>query len=247
MRRTLLLIAAGVTAFALSLVVFLPASLIAHALPAGVTTGVLSGTVWNGATDALSIDNHLIGGLRWRVRPLELFRGRLALDAEIAAPGGGGNGYVSVGFGRRVDLENVALRWSLGALPVRVLPPGWSGDLQANLPRIRLQGSAIEEIVGTVEALNLREPLPNGVAVGSYRLTFDETASQGERIVGRLQDLAGPMQVSGSVTLTHDHGYVIDGLVAARSSAPPTMVERLRYLGSPDAQGRRPFSLAGTY
>jgi hypothetical protein len=55
------------------------------------------------------------------------------------------------------------------------------------------------------------------------------------------------MQVAGTITIGADRSYVIDGLVATRPSAPPSMVNQLRYLGTPDVQGRRPFSLAGTY
>jgi hypothetical protein len=36
---------------------------------------------------------------------------------------------------------------------------------------------------------------------------------------------------------------VVEGLVATKPDAPPSLVRELSYLGSPDAQGRRPFSL----
>ena len=38
-----------------------------------------------------------------------------------------------------------------------------------------------------------------------------------------------------------------EGLVAARTGAPPELINNLRFLGSPDATGRRPFSVAGTF
>jgi len=35
----------------------------------------------------------------------------------------------------------------------------------------------------------------------------------------------------------------VSGLVAPRASADPSLVSQLKILGTPDAQGRRPFSL----
>jgi hypothetical protein len=40
---------------------------------------------------------------------------------------------------------------------------------------------------------------------------------------------------------------VVEGLVAPRADASKAVTDTLRFLGTPDAQGRRPFSLAGTY
>jgi hypothetical protein len=53
--------------------------------------------------------------------------------------------------------------------------------------------------------------------------------------------------VNGTLSLGADRSYVIDGLVAPRPDATPAVTDTLRYLGAPDAQGRRPFSVAGTY
>jgi hypothetical protein len=49
------------------------------------------------------------------------------------------------------------------------------------------------------------------------------------------------------VRLTHQPGYVLEGLVAPRADAAPELVGNLQFLGSPDASGRRPFSIAGTF
>jgi general secretion pathway protein N len=246
-RRTLTLIALGVLAFALSLVAFLPASLLGHFLPSGIAAEQLTGTLWNGGSEAVRVGNRNVGALRWKVHPLQLFRGRVALDAVLTQTEGRASAYVSLGLGGRIDVENLTAHWTIGALPFGVLPAGWSGDVEAALPMLRLDHGALQVIRGTIDARNLREPPPNGVAVGSYRVTFDETTPQAGKMVGQLRDTEGPMQVAGTITIGADRSYVIDGLVATRPSAPPSMVNQLRYLGTPDVQGRRPFSLAGTY
>jgi len=65
--------------------------------------------------------------------------------------------------------------------------------------------------------------------------------------IGKLRDLDGPLAVEGSLRLTRQPGFDLEGLVAPRSGAAPELVNNIRYLGSPDATGRRPFSVAGTF
>jgi hypothetical protein len=55
-----------------------------------------------------------------------------------------------------------------------------------------------------------------------------------------------PLEVVGSVRLTANRNYVIDAQVGTRPNAPASIVKALQYLGSPDAQGRRPLSVAGS-
>ena len=40
--------------------------------------------------------------------------------------------------------------------------------------------------------------------------------------------------------------YIIEGQVKTRGDAPQNLAKALEYLGPPDAEGRRPFSVAGT-
>ena len=106
---------------------------------------------------------------------------------------------------------------------------------------------AAPQIVGTIELHGLQAPPPGGAAIGSYAITFDAGSARDGKLIGQIKDLEGPMQVTGTATLAGDRSYVVEGLVAPRAGAPPAVTDTLRFLGAPDAQGRRPFSVAGTY
>jgi general secretion pathway protein N len=245
--RPLKLIALAIAAFALSFVAFLPASLLGRALPPNVTTGVMSGTIWSGATDAINVNGQLIGALRWRVRPLQLFRGRLTLDAQLTRPDGGGKGRVSLGFGRRLDLENVDLQWPVETLPIRAATRGWKGHLSATIAHAGVQADQLRQLVGTFNAVNLRQSAQE-LPAGSYRITFPEAPANSEQIVGQLQDIdGGPFEVSGTVTIGPGRRILTSGLIKARPSAPQIFVEQLPWLGEPDAQGRRQFQREDSY
>ncbi len=248
MRRTHLpLIAAGLAAFVVTLIAGLPARFLTQLLPANVTVGMLDGTFWSGRADSLAVDGNHLGALRWRLRPLQLFRGRLALDAELNRSDGEARGRLGLGFGNRIEARNLTAHLPVAAFPTGIAPSGWSGVVQADLDKLSFRRGDLPQIEGTIELRDLRAPPPDGAAIGSYRLVFDEGSRQDEQLVGTLDDLEGPMQVTGTLSLGADRSYVVEGMVAPRAGASEAVTGTLRFLGEPDAQGRRPFSLAGTY
>ena len=87
---------------------------------------------------------------------------------------------------------------------------------------------------------------PKPLNIGGYRITFPP-ATTGDELVGALGDTgSGPLEIAGNIRLKSDRSYVIEGAVAARPEAPKSVADTLQYLGPPDAQGRRPFSISGT-
>jgi general secretion pathway protein N len=245
--KALPLIAAGVAAFLVTLLAIVPASVVSVFLPATVTLGITSGTLWNGAADSLVVNGQSLGGLRWKFHPLQLVRARLAFDAELMRSDGQVKGRIALGPGRRYQARNLEIHLPLSALPPGIAPRGWSGMLRAQLESLEIAPQATPRVVGTIEARSLRAPPPNGAAVGSYSVAFDAASTQAGKLVGQLRDLEGPMQVAGTLTLAADRSYVIEGLVAPRAGASQSVTDTLRFLGAPDAEGRRPFSVAGTY
>lgn len=247
MRRPLALIVAGLAAFVMTLVAGLPARFGTPLLPPQVTVGMLDGTLWRGRTDVLTIGGRSLGAARWRLLPLQLFRGRLALDAELTRSDGRARARLSLGLGGRFEAHDVEIDLPIAAFPDGIAPAGWAGVVDSNLERVRMRPGAVPELVGTIDLRNLQAPPPDGTAIGSYRVVFDTASLQGERLVGKLQDLDGPMQVTGTLSLGADRSYVVEGMVAPRAGASDAVTGTLRFLGAPDSQGRRPFSVAGTY
>jgi hypothetical protein len=122
-------------------------------------------------------------------------------------------------------------------------PPGLRGLVRADLATLEWSGRAITAIAGRIEALDLAQ---RAMALGDFVVVFPAT-SAGSEPVGTLDDLGGPLDLSGTVRLTREPGWEMQGLVAARPEASPELARQLQYLGRPDAAGRRPFSIAGTW
>jgi general secretion pathway protein N len=250
MKRTILLIVFGVLVFAGFIVARLPASWALPGPKSGVTCTDVDGTIWNGTCTGLVFQNQAIGDLTWDVHASRLLSGKINVDVTVTRPTGTAHGNVEAGFDKKITARNVQADLPLDQDLVSALPPNFRslrGKLHTDLTLVRVEGQTIKTIEGLVEAHDLTDGQGNTADHwGSYSLTFPPGASGDP--VGQLKDLGGgPLQVEGTLKLTPEPGFDLEGLVKARSTAPPDLEKQIQYLGSPDAQGRRPFSLAATF
>ncbi len=238
-----LIIAAGAIAFLATLALFLPASLIVSRLPPNVVVSGLSGTVWNGAAESVTFNGQQLGALQWRVHAMQLLSARVAAYGSLAGEHGQVAGEFALSSGQKVDVDALQAQWQIAMLPIKAVPRGWTGSVKVDAPLLRAEKNTLLDVRGTIDVLDIRR---TEAPMGSYRVTFDDASREGDQLVGRLQDLGGPLRVTGTVRLSPGN-YAIDGLVAAAPDAPREIADGLRYLGAPDAEGRRPFSVAGEY
>lgn len=250
MKRTILLVFLGVLVFLGIVVARLPASWAVPDPGSGVTCTDVDGTVWNGSCTGLVFQQEPIGDLSWEVHAMRLLAGKVNADVSLTRPTGTAHGNVEVGFDKQVTGHNIQGDLPLDRDLASSLPPNLRnlrGKLHADLALLRVSGTSIKAIEGTVEVRDLSDGEDAGAQRwGSYSLTFPP--STGGDPVGQLKDLGGgPLAVEGTVKLTPEPGFDVEGLVAPRPNAPQDLVQNLQFLGSPDAQGRRPFSLAATF
>jgi hypothetical protein len=239
--RSVLVLA--VLIFIVTLLVRLPARLVAGLLPAGVRCDSPGGTLWHGACGELRSGAIALSGVSWRLHAAALLRLRLAADLLSEDPRA--NGHAGVELARDGEVEvhalvaSIVLQNGAGILPVAL-----SGTVQLALPAARIARGRLAAVEGTVDLLQMQIAQPPA-DLGDFELQFAPQA-QGAAMIGQLRDLNGPLAVSGQLRLTADGAYEIDGTVAARAQASANLSRALQMLGPPDAQDRRTFSLAGS-
>jgi general secretion pathway protein N len=234
LRRSIILALVG---FVLVLILRFPARWAAPLLPHAVHCDQLEGSVWSGRCSALTISGSAVGDLDWDLHFLPLLRGQLDLQLDLANQGSYLRGNIARGFGGELTGRDVSLDVPLNNRLVSSIPAGVQAHLSGRLARVTWNGTAITALQGEMDVQDLIGQ--QGLALGNYHVTFVPA----EPPSGELHDTGGPLQISGSVKLLRDGGYDVDGLVAARPSAPPTIVDAIKYLDTPDAQGRRRFSI----
>jgi general secretion pathway protein N len=242
-------LATGAAAYVVFLLITLPASLVVARLAKyGVISNATTGSVWHGQITGLQAGVLNLGNAEWRLRLLPLFTGKLAADIKLTQPDGFANARVAASFSGRIVLSDVSASLPLQSIVGRGgLPGGWVGKVQAKLANLEIKNGWPLAVQGTLDLIDVTGPANQPNNIGAYRVKFPADSASAEAITGTLESLEGAaIDVVGTLKLSADRSYQLDTMVAARGNAPPSLAQGMQYLGPPDAQGRRPFSVSGT-
>jgi general secretion pathway protein N len=243
-KRPLWIALLAAVAFVVIVLARMPAAWVVPARgPQWACTSV-DGSLWSGACVGLTVSGTPLGDLTWELHPRRLAAGRLAAHVTVSHGPADAAADVELTFGQRLTAHNVVADLPLDPALVPSVPPNLHGRAHVELALAEVQRGVIRQLQGRIEARNLEERSGNNTALGSYSVSFP--GGSGDP-VGTLRDLEGPLALEGTLRLTPAPGFELEGVIAARQGAPPELVNSLRFLGSPDATGRRPFSLSGTF
>jgi general secretion pathway protein N len=243
-KRPLWIALLAAIAFAAIVLARMPAAWVIPARGAQWSCASIEGSLWSGGCAGLTVSSTSLGDLSWDLHPLRLVLGRAAAHLTLSHGPANAAADVEVGLGGRVTARNVVADLPLDSALLSAVPPNLHGRAHGELALVQMQRGVIRQLQGRIEVHNLEERSGNNTALGSYSVSFP--GGSGDP-VGTLRDLEGPLALEGTLRLTPAPGFELEGVIAARSGAPPELVNSLRFLGSPDATGRRPFSLSGTF
>jgi hypothetical protein len=229
-------------AFVVVVLVRLPAAWIVPAGQLQACAG-LDGSLWSGTCEGLTVSGTPVGDVSWQLLPLRLLRGRLALHLTVRGPASA-SADVELAPGGALTARNIVADAALDPKLMPGVPPSLHGQAHIELARAQIEHGIITQLEGRIEARNLEERTDANTPLGSYVLIFP--GGPGEQI-GKLHDLDGPLALEGTLRLTREPGFELEGLIAPRRGAAPEIVSNIRFLGAPDASGRRQFSLSGTF
>ena len=236
----------AVALFSLTVLARAPARWLVAFAPRSVECQLPAGSVWQGECSRLRAPGLELAALSWTLHPWSLLRGRLELEVRSADPRAPGAATIAVGFGSTLSVRDLRadLPVDSGFLPL--FPAGWSGQVRLALEVVEFKAGRLSALRGTAAANSIEQKNPV-MPFGSYELQFAGAAETGAAIVGTLRDTGGPLAVTGTLTIRGGHDYELEGLAAARPEATPELAKAVEFLGPADPQGRRAYSLAGTF
>ena len=243
MKRGIWIALLAAVAFAAILLVRMPAAWVVPGGAPGPCASV-EGSLWSGVCTGLAVQRTPVGDVSWQLHPSRLLFGKLAAHIAVTRGAGSLDAELEFGLGQRVTLRHLVADLPLDPALIPGLPADLHGRAHVDLALAQIEHGIITGLQGRIEAHDLEDRSGLATPLGSYVVTFP--GGSGEP-TGKLRDLDGPLAVEGSLRLTRQPGFDLEGLVAPRSGAAPELVNNIRYLGSPDATGRRPFSVAGTF
>lgn len=245
MKKAWILVALGVLSYLAFALATLPATVITSRLPPAIAMAGVEGSAWNGRAAVVSIGGTQLGALNWNLHALSLLAAKAKADIKLTRSDGFVQATIAMRNPKRVSVSGLTGSLPLDTLPPSAAPGGWKGTLNMRLASLELVDGWPARADGTIELINLVGPARRPAELGSYKVIFPPELT-GNELVGALADTGGPLEIAGNIRLKPDRSYLVEGSVAARPEAPRSMTDGLQMLGSPDAQGRRPFSLAGT-
>jgi hypothetical protein len=243
-KRPLWIVLLAAAAFVAIVLARMPAAWVVPARGAQWACASLDGSLWSGTCAGLTVSGTPLGDLSWELHPRRLAAARLAAHLTLSHGPADAAADVELTLGQRITARNLVADLPLDPALLPAVPPNLHGRAHVALALVQVQHGIIRQIQGRIEARDLEERSGNNTALGSYSVSFP--GGSGDP-VGTLRDLEGPLALEGTLRLTPAPGFEVEGVIAARHGAPPELVNSLRFLGSPDATGRRPFSLSGTF
>ncbi|HET7809551.1 MAG TPA: type II secretion system protein N [Steroidobacteraceae bacterium] len=250
MRRGTLIatVLAGIVVFLAVLVLYLPAGWFASFLPAQVKCRELGGSVWSGECLGLRFQDVELGDATWNLAVGGVLAGRLRGDVDVRGATLALRADLDTDFDGVGELRKVTARIPLEPAVLPQLPPNQRGTVTADLPRVVLgAGPAPRLIQGFIEVRDLRQLGPQPLDLGSYRVDFDGVANDLGEVHGKLRDLGGPFLLEGTVNLQPPSSYIVQGMIAGRTSQAENIVREITLGAQPDTSGRSQFSFEGTY
>lgn len=247
MKRTVWITLLAVVAFLAIVIARLPANWV---LPSSgsISCSAVDGTLWSATCTGLTVQGKPVGDVIWDLHPGRLLAGKLAGHVNLTRPDGSLTTDVEAGLNKSVTARNLVADVPLDPAVIPNFPRTLRGSAHLDLPLLQVDSQGnITQVQGRVEAHDL-EDRSNGhlTKLGGYSVSFP-AGGTGEP-TGQLHDLGdGPLSVEGTLKLVHGPGMQLDSWIRARPGAPEELTDMIQILGSPDAQGRREFSMESTF
>ena len=242
------LILIGLAAVLAVVIASLPASLVAHFLPAFVHAEDYSGSLWHGSAGKISVNARDAGAVEWWLHPLSLLG--LSVVADLH--------WVKVGFVAdarvTIDRHGYTAHALKGGGPIEDLSdfgvsPGWRGIADLNFSELKGDFARPLAAVGDLRVSNLTSPqVAGGADLGGYDLSLPEGAvdANGD-VTAKLVDTGGPLDLQALIHYsTKDRTGMLSGTLKERAGAPAALLGQINdiaQLRGRDRQGRIPVDL----
>lgn len=238
------LVITGLLVFLLLLVASFPARVAYRWLaPAELQLSGISGSMWKGSAAQGMAGGAYFTGISWRLIPQSVLSGELAYAATARPASGSLAADVSIDATGTVTIENL-----VGNLPLDLAHPafqanGISGDLDLRFRQLTIADAVPVSAEGFLTISNLYVRDLSASVIGDVKAEF---LTNDGRMTAIVDDVSGVIDISGEFVVEADRSYRLTGLVRARPGAPPSIEQQLRFLGTPDDDGMRPFRFEGS-
>lgn len=212
-------------------------------LPAGVQLGPVTGTLWQGQVQAVSLNGYVLPQVNWQLKPWALLTAKIALTLDIGQIRQTSLPYakaqLAYGFSG-LELESSQLR-----LPVEPLLPllklrlpfqiAASGNMLLNIQHFSVGQPWCEQLAGKASWLEAKFQAPSGW-IDLKAIDANLSCEQGKLQLVTEPD--NPLALNIKVLLGEQGNYQLNGTMKPDASLPKEVHQAMQFVGQPDAEGR---------
>ncbi|MGI2260922.1 type II secretion system protein N [Shewanella sp. GXUN23E] len=216
-------------------------------LPPQVNIAGVSGTIWDGSADTVSVDKRLLEQVHWQLKFLPLLTGKVTVDLTVGsrATAVSGKGLLSWSLSgvQAQDLRFEAPGSFLigdARLPFRTKV---DGELSVIVPQLTQGKPWCEALDGKVFLNHLSVNNQFGdYPLGNIQLAL---ACRNGEVVLSTDEKGNGLGVKGEVTIGENNKLLVDAKVRETAEQPDDLKKALSFLGKSDNEGYYPIRYSG--
>ncbi|MBQ4891978.1 type II secretion system protein N [Shewanella sp. MMG014] len=239
----------GVVIYLAFMVAYIPANWVVGiaSLPNNIKVSGVSGTLWQGHAELVSIDRRIIEQVSWDMNPWTLFIGQVNLDVNI------GNRATAVsGQGD--------ITWSLSGISAENLRFEAPNSFLLGNSRLPFRTKVNGDVSLIVERLEQGEPWCEQLSGKLFLNRIDVKNQFGEYPLGNIalglkcidgmvqlntDDTMNQMGIEGIASLGESNRFSVSAKIKPTPEQPEDLTQALSFLGKQDSQGYYPINYNG--
>ena len=224
----------GGIVFFVSMLVMMPANMVAKLLPNHIGAHQYHGNIWQGSAASLTVNKVNLGSVKWDVRPACFLL--LKLCADITQNHHSFTSSFLLKVRNSTELENIIASGDVSVLNKMVSQYGitLAGDFQADLAEVTFSDDRIKNINGDMKFSSLAVNGVLRVLLGDLNSTFEP---QDEHTLIQINNDQGHVDISGIVQLFEDMTYDLDMQIRQNEQSTDAIKNGMQYIGDRQADG----------
>ncbi|MBX2825529.1 MAG: type II secretion system protein N [Gammaproteobacteria bacterium] len=235
----------GLAAYVIAVLAFFPAAPVVDWIRpqlGPVAIQGVSGKLYAGQMDTVRSTDDLLpvefSNVSWRIDPRTLLKGGAGIRFGFDAYGGDGNGLITRRWDGSIAVSELTFNADAKQLePLLPVPIAtFRGDLSGDIESIVVVNELLQQFEGVLNWRDgaLESPVPT--ALGNVIVAVQPEGQQTHQV--SLSSSGGDIVMEGRVTVSLNGDFAADVLFTPASTASPAVINGLRQMGRPDAQGR---------
>lgn len=226
--RTFKLILLGLVTFIATALWLTPAAFVAPHIERAAPNIRLSnttGTIWNGQSGSVRINNFDLGTVDWKVRPLQsLFSLSLVTDLDIKGNELNATGNAAYGYDKSIRIT--AMKFDADASIIKRFQPqvGMTGTFEGLIDDAEIRPGGFPVINGVINLVQGSVIFPR-IEPGNYRADIQ---SENKSLTAELSSVDSPLSLDGKASINSNWQYQADILAKASPGLNPMIMNLLR-------------------